>query len=271
MTPILTPIAFGATALIAGLAATTAAACPDWTLSGAPISYSSEQLWAPQSVDVVAGGNVNLTNCPMPGHGYVITQPDFDLTFTDNEARRDLEIRVQAPCDTVLLVNDAQGNWHFSDDEGGNLNPLLRLTAAPAGAYDIWVGTFDTQTCPATLTFETFGTPPGAAAAPVAPGNLTHYRGQIGQTLSFTVTGSSGGSVWGSGVYTDDSSVAAAAVHAGVQQAGQTGVVEVTILPGHASYQGSAANGVTSSNYGSWSGSFSFPAAPAPAAPAASK
>src|SRR5690606_14627827 len=150
-----------------------------------------------------------------------------------NSARQDLTLRVEASCDTVLLVNDATGAWHFSDAEGGNLNPSITLPAAPAGAYDIWVGTFSQATCQAQLILSAGGgggsaTPGGY---PQAPGNLTAYRGQVGQTLTFMVTGAASGSVWGSGVYTDDSSVAAAAVHAGVVRVGETQPVEITILP----------------------------------------
>ena len=65
------------------------------------------------------------------------------------------------------------------------------------------------------------------------------------------------GSVWGSDVYTDDSSVCGAAMHAGaIGKAG--GLVMIEILPGRESYEASARNGVTSSPYGPWAGSFSI-------------
>ncbi len=92
------------------------------------------------------------------------------------------------------------------------------------------------------------------------PGNLTAYRGKVGQTFRFLVTGSTSGSVWGTDVYTDDSHLATAAVHAGVLREGEKGVVTVTILPGRASYEGSTRFGVTSKSYGAWSGSFQFEA-----------
>lgn len=93
--------------------------------------------------------------------------------------------------------------------------------------------------------------------APIAdPGSLVSYRGQTGNSFLFQVTGSSNGSIWGTDIYTDDSSLATAAVHSGVLSPGESGVVLVTILPGEASYTGSTQNSVTSSNYGAWSGSF---------------
>jgi len=91
-----------------------------------------------------------------------------------------------------------------------------------------------------------------------APTNLVGYRNKVGGVYQFTVTGVARGAVWGTDVYTDDSTVAVAAVHAGVLAAGETKTVTVTILPGQASYAATTRNGVSSSSWGSWSGSYSF-------------
>ena len=120
----LLPLATGLAVMTAGSAAL---ACPDWQQTGQQIRYSADQLWSPQSLSVVAGGASNLANCPQPGVGYVAARPDFDLTPTDNGARRDLVIRVTASCDAVLLVNGADGQWSFNDDSDG-VNPRLQLS-----------------------------------------------------------------------------------------------------------------------------------------------
>lgn len=65
------------------------------------------------------------------------------------------------------------------------------------------------------------------------------------------------GSVWGTDIFTDDSSVCLAAAHAGVTQLSEGGMFFVDMLEGQSSYTGSTANGVTSSDYGEWGGSFS--------------
>ncbi len=88
------------------------------------------------------------------------------------------------------------------------------------------------------------------------PGDLSGYRGQDGTILTFEVTGDLSGSVWGGDVYTDDSRLSAAAVHAGVLQPGETGLVRVEILPGQESYDSVERNGVVSAPYASWHGSF---------------
>jgi hypothetical protein len=122
------------------------------------------------------------------------------------------------------------------------------------------------------VTSESYGTWEGSFRVESAPGSvvlslpedeaqrlwsLADLRGQDGRTLFVEVTGLDDGSrVWGSDVYTDDSSLAAAAVHAGVLRPGERGVVRVTILSGRESYEGSARNGVRSASYQRWPGSF---------------
>jgi hypothetical protein len=95
------------------------------------------------------------------------------------------------------------------------------------------------------------------AGKPLAdPGTLSAYRDKVGQSFLFEVTGTTAGSVWGTGVYTDDSTLAAAAVHAGILGNGKKGVVKVTILQGQAAYNGSTQNGVTSGQWANFDGSF---------------
>ncbi len=79
-----------------------------------------------------------------------------------------------------------------------------------------------------------------------SPGNVVYVR----------LTGAVAGSVWGSGVYTLDSTIAAAAVHAGALAAGQNGVIKLTILPGRSAYEGTSRNGVSTSGYGAYGASF---------------
>lgn len=80
-------------------------------------------------------------------------------------------------------------------------------------------------------------------------------------TTEFTVeceAGGTPGSVWGTGTYTDDSSICTAAVHAGLITVADGGEVTFRLVEGQESYEGSSANGVDSSDYGSWGASFEF-------------
>jgi|SRR5687768_7051592 len=72
------------------------------------------------------------------------------------------------------------------------------------------------------------------------------------------------GQVWGTGTYTDDSSVCSAAVHAGLISLAQGGTFVISVKPGQQSYSGSTRNGVATSSYGEWEGSFSLSGARPP-------
>jgi hypothetical protein len=104
------------------------------------------------------------------------------------------------------------------------------------------------------------------ASRTLATGPLYESRSlPAGTVLYYEVTGSDQGSVYGSGIYTDASSLAAAAVHAGVLASGQKGVVKVTLQGVQTSFAGTSSNGVTSRSLGAFGGSFSVSAAgPAP-------
>ena len=82
-----------------------------------------------------------------------------------------------------------------------------------------------------------------------APARIQDLCDTPGTTYYFRVTGASEGSVWGTDIYTGDSSLATAAVHAGAVKAGETAVVRVTVLRPLNHYQGSLRNGVTSHDY----------------------
>lgn len=70
--------------------------------------------------------------------------------------------------------------------------------------------------------------------------------------------GGTGGNVWGTDVYTDDSSVCEAAVHAGVIERARGGTVLFELTGAQSSFQGSERNGVSSMGYPAWPGSFRF-------------
>jgi hypothetical protein len=83
-----------------------------------------------------------------------------------------------------------------------------------------------------------------------APLNMVNLCDPIGATYYFRVTGEAAGSLWGTDIYTGDSALAAAAVHAGLVKAGETAVVKVTVEQPLTRYQGSLQNGVTSHDFG---------------------
>jgi len=89
--------------------------------------------------------------------------------------------------------------------------------------------------------------------------NATSLNATDGQT--FTLACSPGGtahSVWGSDIYTADSSICTAGVHSGLITYQQGGAVTIELRPGKNIYGCSERNGVTTSPYGSYQRSFVF-------------
>lgn len=80
----------------------------------------------------------------------------------------------------------------------------------------------------------------------------THFEKWVG----VQVTGVASGSVWGSGPYTTDSTLGAAAVHAGVLKEGETAIIKIRVKADAGGYSGSTKNGVITSDWGPYSGCF---------------
>jgi hypothetical protein len=105
-------------------------------------------------------------------------------------------------------------------------------------------------------------TPPSSTAngTPTSwEANAASLNGTDGQT--FMLACSPGGSahpVWGSDIYTADSSICTAGVHSGLVTYQQGGTVTIELRPGRTIYGSSERNGVTTSSFGSYQHSFVF-------------
>ena len=112
----------------------------------------------------------------------------------------------------------------------------------------------------------TFAPNPTSENIDPAHWNLSAYgtSANLGKIYSMSVTGvSSGGTIWGSNnLYTHDSYIARAAVHAGILSVGQTGTVYLKLSGSQNSYPSSTANGITSNSWGFWYYSYEFVSAP---------
>ncbi|MEK6283868.1 MAG: LCCL domain-containing protein [Acidobacteriota bacterium] len=99
----------------------------------------------------------------------------------------------------------------------------------------------------------------GAGTPTTWEANATPLNGKDGET--FTLACSAGGtarSVWGSDIYTADSSICTAGVHSGLLTYQRGGTVTIELRPGRTIYGGSERNGVTTSPYGPYPHSFVF-------------
>ena len=102
------------------------------------------------------------------------------------------------------------------------------------------------------------GGPPFANETYSSNINCIDKRGKIGEYYSYKIIGSTEGTVWGDGVYTDDSNIAKAAVLEGKCKIGENKDVCIKIIEGKSSYGSCTKNGISTSSYGSWDGSYIF-------------
>lgn len=102
------------------------------------------------------------------------------------------------------------------------------------------------------------GPPPGGLIEAGCSYNGTQLQGPIGGVFQVACPpGCQSGGLWGSDVYTADSGICMAGIHAGaISPAG--GVVTVRLEPGRPAYRGSIRNSLTSGDYGSYGKSYIF-------------
>jgi hypothetical protein len=87
-----------------------------------------------------------------------------------------------------------------------------------------------------------------------------HWRGQNNTRykLRCPANGAISVRLWGTDLYTDDSSICTAAVHSGLITVENGGEAVIEIRPGASAYIGSNRYGVKSKDFSSWGGSFIF-------------
>jgi hypothetical protein len=143
-----------------------------------------------------------------------------------------------------LITREDGGTVRISIRSGRASYPGSFRNGVRSMPWDRWDGSFDffqPDSGPPLTSFET----------------AERHRSAIGQEFRYDcLPDGPVGPVWGTAVYTDDSSVCTAAVHAGVIILGEGGTVTIVIEPGLDSYTGSNRNGVSSESWGRWAGSF---------------
>jgi hypothetical protein len=83
-----------------------------------------------------------------------------------------------------------------------------------------------------------------------APTSMHGLCETVGATYYFRVTGVTEGQLWGTDIYSGDSTIGAAAVHAGLLKPGETAFLKVTVVTPPEKFPGTVRNGVTSTEYG---------------------
>ena len=159
------------------------------------------------------------------------------------------------------------------DEEENVVNIVLRITNKSEKNYFLAIGDEDTDA----LLFDEFGEiwlrQEPVIGIRTSSGDWSGARSLIPvqwttRNISGARTGStfrilcppngSVGSIWGTNIYTTDSHLCTAAVHAGLITVREGGEVVIRFTPGQGSYAASNRNGVSSHSYGSWGSSFTF-------------
>jgi hypothetical protein len=89
-----------------------------------------------------------------------------------------------------------------------------------------------------------------------APPNMLGLCDTVGTTFYFRVGGQTDGQLWGTDVYTGDSTLGVAAVHAGLVKPDDSVVIKVTVVAPPAQFTGSIRNGVTSHDFGRYGSAY---------------
>ncbi|HEY2867583.1 MAG TPA: LCCL domain-containing protein [Pyrinomonadaceae bacterium] len=90
--------------------------------------------------------------------------------------------------------------------------------------------------------------------------SASQLKTDIGRKYKFECPeGGAAASIWGSDIYTTDSSICSAAVHAGKITLEHGGQVTIEMRPGRNIYGSTNRNGITSNTYGAYPNSFVFP------------
>ena len=88
--------------------------------------------------------------------------------------------------------------------------------------------------------------------------NCMDKRGKVGEEYCYKITGSTEGTVWGDAIYSDDSNIAKAAVLEGKCKIGENCTVCIKIIESKSSYGSCTKNGISTSSWGHWDGSYRF-------------
>lgn len=94
--------------------------------------------------------STHLTSCEgIDGTGYFFANPTYTLDLSEMNGFDALEVALESRCNTTLLVQDAQGTFHFDDDSGDRRNARVMLYDMDMleGRVNIWVGTYRNRNC----------------------------------------------------------------------------------------------------------------------------
>jgi hypothetical protein len=247
------------------------------TVGFVPLGQATKKSGAPAAVNISgtwrydSGAGANLTFTPKGEGIYEVVEKGYgNGRGTARVSGRTVTIEYTNPTPYgtqksgvyVLEVGagdkNMSGGWLTNNGENGSTS-LTRTTPLPAAQP---VAQQQPQPQPQQQPQPT-PQPTVTGAKPGGSGygaQADSFRGRNGERFTFVCppNGNPSGRLWGTDLYTDDSSVCTAAVHAGLITLKKGGTVTIEIRPGAASYKGSLRNGIESKDWGSHAGSFVF-------------
>lgn len=141
---------------------------------------------------------------------------------------------------------------------GGKGSSSSTTTTTQAATSTTRAATSSTTAAGATTTtLKPTATPTGMDPWAVGPND---FSGVVGSRYSYVcpANGDASFSLWGTGPFTDDSSICVAATYAGLITAARGGTVTIDVQTGASSYAGGVSNGITAMDYGPWPTQFVF-------------
>ena len=141
----------GAALIISTVIGGSAAHAQDF---GQPAAFGSAQLRTgftpdPHVVSLTAGGSIDASNVNSACRGMIANAPDYKITYTAGSLP--LAFRTRSSSDTTLVINGPDGRWYCDDDSAGDLDAQIVFNNPRSGTYDVWVGTFGSNTARASL------------------------------------------------------------------------------------------------------------------------
>lgn len=98
----------------------------------------------PFTIEILAGGSVDVSYLGGECAGFAARSPDFVLDWSGSSS----ELRIlfeadDADDDPTLTVQLPGGEWVCDDDAGLTLNPMVTLPSPREGRYTVWVGSYE--------------------------------------------------------------------------------------------------------------------------------
>lgn len=120
-------------------------AVPDHGIAAGAVGFSPDPF---RVQSITGGGEINAVsrNLGTDCFGMIKVQPDFRFTaLGEFEALRFVFVADTVTSDASLIIRDANGNYWCNNNSYGVFHPTITIAPAPAGDYNVWVGSLSTR------------------------------------------------------------------------------------------------------------------------------